>query len=177
MSGLPPGFEAFLVMLAGLAMLLLGRRLFWLFVGVVGFIAGLQVAQFFFDPGHFWLLWAVGLVCGLVGVLLALFVQHLAVAIGGFLAGGTLALRLMAMLGHDAGLLIPLIGGILGAVALYLLFDWVLIVLSSVVGAALMIEAVGRAFPFVQVLFMVLVAVGIVFQSVLLLVSSRRSEH
>ncbi|MGA6925271.1 MAG: hypothetical protein WBY88_06290 [Desulfosarcina sp.] len=176
MTGLSPGVETVLVVLAGLAMLTLGRRLFWLFVGLAGFVAGLQAAHLFFDPGQFWMLWAAGLLCGIVGVLLALFVQHLAIIVGGFLAGVTITIHLMPMLGHDAGVWIPLIGGILGVVGLYLLFDWALIVLSSVVGAALIVEAVGQRFPYLSVLFIILVAGGVVIQSLLLMASRKTAD-
>ena len=42
--------------LLGLALLVLGWKLFWLFVGVMGFAAGLQAAQIYFGPQPFWLL-------------------------------------------------------------------------------------------------------------------------
>jgi hypothetical protein len=49
---------------SGALLLVLGWKLFWLFVGVVGFAAGLQAAQLYFGPQPFWVLWAAGLVCG-----------------------------------------------------------------------------------------------------------------
>ena len=65
----------------GVLLLVLGWKFFWLFVGVVGFTAGLQAAQLVFGPQPFWMLWAAGLVCGIFGAILALFFQHLAIAI------------------------------------------------------------------------------------------------
>ncbi|MCB2147820.1 MAG: TMEM198/TM7SF3 family protein [Deltaproteobacteria bacterium] len=158
---------------SGVVLLVLGWKLFWLFVGVVGFAAGLQAAQLYFGPHPFWVLWAVGLVCGIIGAVLALFFQKLAIGIGGFVAGSTIALHLSLMMGYDPGALVALIGGILGAVALYLLFDWALIILSSVAGAALIIEALGRHAPYAPVLSAVLVAAGVIFQARLLMVSRK----
>jgi len=161
----------------GAALLVLGRKLFWLFVAVMGFGAGLQAAQFYFGLQPFWVLWLAGLVGGAVGALLALFFQHVAIVIGGFVAGVTLAVHLTAMLGQNAGPLIALVGGIVGAVALYLLFDWALIILSSLIGATFIIEALGLRSVYAPGLALViLVAVGVMIQT-RLMVASRKSVH
>lgn len=150
---------------AGALLLVLGWKLFWLFVGVVGFAAGLQAAQWALGPQPFWVLWAAGLVCGIVGAVLALFLQKFAIVISGFLAGGTIALHLVVMLGYHAGVLIVLIGGVVGAVALYLLFDWALVFLSSVAGATLIVEALGSQLPYAPALVVVLAVAGVIFQA------------
>ena len=161
----------------GIMLLTLGWRLFWMFVGVLGFVAGLQMAQSLWVQQPFWMLWVAGLVCGFFGAILALFLQHLAVAIGGFVAGGILALQLAAMLGYGGNALIALIGGILGAVALVLFFDWALVVLSSMVGAALVVDAIaGSRFPYEPWLFVAVAAAGVFFQSRLLAASRKPSK-
>ncbi len=154
---------------AGVALLALGWRLFWLFVGVVGFVAGLKAAQWVFGPQPFWMLWVAGLICGIIGAMLALFFQKLAIAIGGFVAGSTIALHLTLMLGYQPGAIVILIGGIIGAVALYLLFDWALIFLSSVGGATFLVGAIGMNSPHAPVLTAVLIAAGVIFQARLLM--------
>jgi hypothetical protein len=155
-------------------LLTLGWRLFWMFVGIMGFAVGLQAAQAFFGQQPFWVLWAAGLVCGVIGAVLALFVQHLAVAVGGFIAGAMLALQLLTMWGYTANGLILLVGGVVGAVALVLLFDWALVVLSSMVGAAFVVNATaGLQVPYEPWLFLVVAAAGVIFQSRLLLASRR----
>jgi hypothetical protein len=158
---------------SGVVLLVLGWKLFWLFVGVVGFAAGLQAAQLYFGPQPFWVLWAAGLVCGIIGAILALFFQKLAIGIGGFVAGSTIALHLTLMMGYHPGALVALIGGVVGVVALYLIFDWALIILSSVAGAAFIIEALGRHAPYAPLLSTVLIAAGVIFQSRLLIVSRK----
>ena len=158
---------------SGVVLLVLGWKLFWLFVGVVGFAAGLQAAQLYFGPQPFWVLWAVGLVCGIIGAVLALFFQKLAIGIGGFVAGSTIVIHLTLMMGYQPGALVTLVGGVAGAVALYLLFDWALIILSSVAGATFIIEALGRHASYAPVLSAVLIAAGIIFQSRLLIVSRK----
>jgi hypothetical protein len=165
-----------LMAVSGVLLLVLGWKLFWLFVGVVGFAAGLQAAQSVFGPDPFWMLWAAGLICGFIGAMLALFFQHLAIALGGFVAGSTIVLHLMPMMGHDAGALIILVGGVVGAVTLYLLFDWALIVLSSVAGATFIVDAFGWRSSYLPMLFAVLVMAGVIFQARLLTVS-RKSDQ
>jgi len=158
----------------GAMMLVLGRKLFWLFVGVIGFAAGLQVSQLYFGFQPYWILWSIGLVAGVIGALLALFFQHVAIIVGGFAAGATLAFHLAAILGQNAGTPIVFVGGIVGAVALYLLFDWALIVLSSMIGATFIIQALGWRSIYAPVLFLVvLVAVGVMLQTRLLLASRK----
>jgi len=158
---------------SGVVLLVLGWKVFWLFVGMLGFAAGLQAAQLYFGPQPFWVLWAAGLVCGIIGAVLALFFQKLAIGIGGFVAGSTIAIQLMLMMGHDPGALVALIGGVGGVVALYLLFDWALIILSSLVGTSFIIEALGRHAPYAPALSAVLVAAGVIFQARLLIVSRK----
>ncbi len=158
---------------AGVALLVLGWKLFWLFVGVVGFAAGLQAAPLVFGPQPFWMFWAAGLMCGIIGAILALFLQNFAIAIGGFAAGGIIAIHLMSTLGHTVGLPIALIGGVVGMAALVLLFDWALIILSSAAGASFIAEAVGSRFSSAPALFLALMATGVIFQAALLKASRK----
>ena len=85
--------------LAGLALLFLGRKLFWLFVGIVGFLAGMELGAEFVkgQPQGIIVLIAIG--AGLLAAILAIFLQRLVVAIAGGLAGGLIAMRLAVMLG------------------------------------------------------------------------------
>lgn len=165
-----------LLAVAGLALLALGRRLFWLFVGVAGFAAGLQAASLLLTPAPFWLLWTAGLVGGVVGALLALFFQHLAIAVGGFLAGGIAAGHLVQLMGRPPEPLILLVGGILGAVVLYLLFDWALIGLSSLVGATLVVDSLNPRPSLALAAFLTLFVIGALFQAGWLLRTRRRDD-
>ena len=69
--------------IVGLAVLLLGRRLFWLFVGAVGFAVGLHAARAVFSEGPEWLVVVGALVLGVGGAILAIAFQWLAVGLGG----------------------------------------------------------------------------------------------
>lgn len=153
--------------LIGILLLTTGRRMFWLFVGCVGFVAGLQMAQMYLGLHPVWVAWAVALGFGLIGALLAVFFQSLAIGIGGFAAGSTITAHLMVVMGVTAVPMIILIGGIIGAVLLYALFDWALIGLSSVAGSTLIVQALDWNPRVEMVLFVVLIVAGIWFQAAL----------
>jgi hypothetical protein len=131
---------------AGLVLLLFGRRLFWLFVALAGFGAGMYVAHDYFQMESPGLSLAIALLAGVLGALLSIFLQKLAVGVAGFAAGGYLAALLLKNLNAESFAWIGfIIGGVLGALFLLTLFEWALIILSSLVGAAFVAD--GLATP------------------------------
>jgi hypothetical protein len=70
--------------IVGAALLVFGRKLFWLFVAGIGFIAGLNVATSYLKGSPQWLILLLALVAGLIGALLAVFAQSIAIGIAGF---------------------------------------------------------------------------------------------
>ncbi|MEE4241377.1 MAG: DUF4203 domain-containing protein [Desulfopila sp.] len=151
----------------GLLLLTLGRKLFWLFVGCLGFIAGLQLAEQHFGTEPFWLAWTVALVLGIIGALLAVFFQNVAIIIGGFIAGSTIAAYLAMYTGFTPHPVINVCGGILGTIVLYALFDYALIGLSSFVGATIFVEEIVWSPKLETIIYVVLIVTGILFQTVL----------
>lgn len=154
--------------LAGIGLLVFGRKLFWLFVGLIGFASGIQVATRFFPGQPEWMILAIALTAGVLGALLALFLQWLAIGLAGFFAGAYIVTRLL----HASGLatsgmdwLLFLIGGILGLILIVILFDWALIILSSLAGAGLITESVHVGHSGALLLFIVLAIAGILVQS------------
>ena len=157
-----------LSVLIGAIILFFGRKLFWLCVAAVGFAAGMEVAPHLMHEPTPVLQLSVALVFGFVGALLALFLQKIAIAIAGFLAGGKLAMALVAAFIAE-GARYPgitfIIGGIIGAILLLMLFDWALIVMSAVVGAYLIGHTIILPQTGATILFIALVAIGIVVQA------------
>jgi len=154
--------------LAGVALLVAGRRLFWLFVGLIGFISGARMASHFFPGQPEWIVLAVALTAGVLGALLALFLQWLAIGLAGFLAGAYIVVNLLHLSGWETGgidWLLFFIGGILGTILIIVLFDWALIILSSLAGAGLIIETLHADRGLAAMLFIALFIVGIVVQS------------
>ena len=159
--------SSWFLLLAGVALLLAGRRLFWLFVGIVGFVAGLRFADAVFDgsPQNHWI---VALLCGLVGVFLALFLQRVAVAVTGFLVGGFAAVRLLGLDLAQPGLvplLVLVVAGVVAALLALLLFNAALIVLSSLAGAGLILDAFALPEGWATLAFVALVILGLVVQA------------
>jgi len=166
---------AFLIV--GLLLLLLGRRLFWLFVAAAGFLFGAAAAPYILPHQSELFTLIVALILGILGALLAIFVQKLAVAIGGFIAGGYLGAVLAAPLLGGSGAAYAgswicfLVGGIIGAILMMIFFNWALIILSSLQGAHMIIRGLPpmRAYPFVRhhhpILFIILAIIGIIIQA------------
>lgn len=158
--------------LLGIGLLVAGRRLFWLFVAAAGFVLGAQLILRGTN-GPEWIAVAVGVLVGLLFAGMAVFLKSIAVVIAGFLAGGSIALGVAGILGYDPGgltWLVYIIGGIVGSVLMSLIFDWALILLSSLAGAALLVQGLasqGWLWVVPQgVAFVLLVILGLFLQSV-----------
>jgi hypothetical protein len=161
--------------LIGIALLVAGRRLFWLFVGALGFIAGMQLASLVPQISDTTVL-LTGLIVGVIFALLAVFLQRLAVSIAGFLAGGFILTTLMTRLGMEglSNWVIYIIGGVIGVLLVTLLFDWALIVFSSFAGAALILQSFSSQNVAGGIIFFLLVLIGILTQGFLLRRGIRR---
>jgi len=156
--------------LTGLILLLVGRKLYWLFIAVLGFITGFILAEALLPEISTWLLILISLIIGSLCALLAVFVNQLAVALAGFLGGGMLAVQLIDFFDLSSGgyWILFLIGGIIGIILAALLFDWVLIVLSSLAGAILIGSVWQDPSPWVNILILILFLVGLLIQASLL---------
>src|SRR5213080_2302807 len=154
-----------LSVLIGAVILFFGRKLFWLCVAAVGFAAGVEFAPHLMHEPPPVLQLSIAIVFGFIGALLALFLQKIAIAIAGFLAGGKLAVAIAVAFfdqhAHSFGITF-LIGGIIGALLLLALFDWALIVLSSVVGAHLIQSALALPPSGSTILFVGLAVIGMI---------------
>jgi uncharacterized protein DUF4203 len=154
--------------LIGVVILFFGRKLFWLCVAAVGFAAGVEVAPHLIHEPSPMMALTFALVLGFIAALLAIFLQKIAIGVAGFFAGGKLATAMAAafFVQHAQYFGITfIIGGIIGALLLLLLFDWALIFLSAVVGAHLIQTAVALPAVGTAVLFGVLVLIGVIVQA------------
>jgi len=152
----------------GLLLLALGRKLFWLFVGCIGFVVGSNYSIALWGLQVDWIILVIALFAGLVGALLAIFFQGLAIGLSGFFAGGYITIVLMNMLGFGSNELFWIIylgGGIIGAVLVAVLFGWALIFLSSIIGAALIVQTLSINPPTNIIIFLFLFITGFLFQT------------
>lgn len=164
--------------LIGVLVLLFGRRLFWLFVAAIGFWIGFEITPSLMQHPPEWLTLVVAIVLGIIGAVLALVLQKIAIAVAGFLVGGKIATAIMAAFvtthAHYSGIAF-VIGGIIGAILLLVLFDWALIVFSAVAGADLIISHLHVPAKGAAIIFIALAIFGIVVQAAMFSRRGRRS--
>jgi hypothetical protein len=154
--------------LIGVIILLFGRKLFWLCVAAVGFVAGIELAPHLVNEPSPLLQLTVAIVLGLIGALLALLLQKVAIAVLGFLAGGKLAGAIAAaFFVHytQYSTIVFVVGGVIGAILLLTLFDWALIVVSSLIGAHLIQNAIVLPPSGSTIVFLGLAVIGILVQA------------
>jgi len=160
--------DTLLLLLAGAALLLAGRRLFWLFVGVVGFLVGYRVALQILGPHVQGTHWLVAVGAGLLGIVLALALQRMAVALAGFFVGGYAATVLFGLNLAKAdltSLLLFVVAGVIAAVLALRLFEGALIILSALAGASLVTEGLHLRHGTGSLLLVILALVGMAIQA------------
>jgi hypothetical protein len=101
----------------------------------------------------------------------AFALQKMAVELAGFVVGGYLAYMLLDYLnwGHpEFGWLAFLFGGLIGFGLMIALFDWTLIVLSSIFGSLLIIQPIQGMYGLQtsRLLFIALIVLGISIQAI-----------
>ncbi len=163
----------------GAALLVLGRKLFWLFVTAVGFAAGWTVMSDLLHVQPEWLALVIALAAGVLGAVLATFVQKLAIGLAGFLAGAFLATGLVSMLNLAAApwpWVAFIVGGILGALLLGAAFEWALVGLSSLAGAMLVANALELSSTMHLLVLVGLFVLGVIIQSAMGGGKRRQSE-
>jgi len=157
-----------LSVMIGAIILFFGRRLFWLCVAAIGFAAGAEFAPHLIHEPSQVLELSVAVTFGFIGALVAMFLQKVAIAVAGFLAGGKLATALVtAFIAEGARYpgITFVVGGIIGAILLLALFDWALIAMSSFVGAYLIGHTIVLPPTGATLLFVGLAAIGIIVQA------------
>jgi hypothetical protein len=157
-----------IAVLLGIIILVAGRKLFWLTVGAVGFIISLGFALNFLEDQPAWIALVIALVAGGIGAVLALVLQQVVVVIAGFLISGYSALWLLQTLALD---LSPwewtafIIAGVIGSIFALYVFEIALVILSSMIGATMILQVTQFEEWLTLLLFVVLIALGIYVQS------------
>lgn len=152
--------------LVGLILLLFGRKLFWLFVAIAGFLAGTALTEVLLGHQPQWVVLVVALGAGCLGAFLAVFAERVAFALAGFYAGTYLALLGAQSAGADgnSGVMF-LAGGVIGAVFATWIMDWAIIVLSCLVGAGAVVQGLDLWPGVGTMVFGLLVIAGVFLQA------------
>lgn len=154
-------------LVAGLLLLLVGRKAFWFFLGLIGFAVAVAFIPRIvpdIDPQTRMI---VAVVAGIIGAAAASVLTKVAVWVGGFVGGAYVGvIAWQTLMGAAPGFpWIPVvIGGIAGILVAKFLFESVLIIVSSAAGAALLVFTfqVGETIGFI--LLILFTAIGIIVQ-------------
>lgn len=151
----------------GAVVLLFGRRLYWLAIGVLGFLVGVRLAAELLTDTQFVVQLLAALAAGAIGAILAIVFQRAAFAVGGLFAGAYLAQDIAVSVGAnpDSHLIWLVIGALVGGVIAAVIMDWAIIMLTSLVGAGAIVNALGVSGGATPLLFLILVAVGMAIQA------------
>lgn len=158
-------------LVAGLLLLLAGRRLYWLLVAAIGFFAGLGLAETYLNVDSVALEWLLALLTGALAALVAVFLQKFAISAAGAVAAGYATWWYLSLNGTPLG---PwhwaAVAGatVVGLLIARTVFDFGLIFVSSLAGATLILESLGPEASTSRWLFLILVVAGTVIQSYLL---------
>ena len=128
--------------LAGLTLMLIGRRLYWLFLATAGFLvtsllthAALPVGQ----DAWWWML--LPMFVGLFGAFLSIFLQKILLRLGGLMSGAYLGYFLLEpLLAYPWPWIGFVAGALIGLASILYLFNGALILLTSLLGATLLLE-------------------------------------
>ena len=149
----------------GIALLILGRKMFWLMVGGVGFLAGSFLSTLIMPNANEWVSLVFALVVGGLGLLLAMLVQKVGISVAVFIIGGMAFSSLLSSFLPDLpGWIFFGIGGIIGIVLTFAVFEWSLILISSFTGAWMITDALTLDSILNLLLLLGLFLVGVVIQ-------------
>ncbi|MDO9515124.1 MAG: hypothetical protein Q7J01_03360 [Syntrophales bacterium] len=156
----------------GVLLLVGGRNFFWFFVGAIGFITGFTLADHVLGVDSLIISLSIAIIVGAVGVAIAIFLQGFAIFVGGFLAGayiGYMFVTSFGLVSQEIFWIAYIGGGLIGALLLFFLFDWALIILSSVAGGAIIIDSIALNPVMETAIAIVLTLLGIFIQAKILL--------
>jgi hypothetical protein len=157
----------------GALLLLFGRRLYFLLLGVLGFVGGLWLSTsppvealgLEASPGA---RLAIAVALGVVSAVLAFAIHRVALGVAGLAAGGFGGFWLAQSIagGPDGwSWLLPIGGAIAGGVLLPGIYKAALVGLSAWVGSALLVQMLPVSGPSAVLVALGLLAFGILFQA------------
>ena len=158
----------------GVVQLLMGRKIFWLMVGIAGFLLGLWFTLNWVEWSG-WMKLLLALAVGIVGAGLAVVIQKPIAALFGFFAFGVAGSILAGLLGFERGetlyWIIFAACGLVGAILSIGFFEWALILATSLLGASSITTGLSELLDLspgriiAMILYLVLLAIGIGTQS------------
>jgi hypothetical protein len=161
-------YSNYVIIAIGAAVLLAGRKLYWLAVGGLGFVAGLYLVNRYMAGMAFWTQVAIAVVVGIVGAFLTVLAQRIAISLAGIIVGASLvnAICQPFAVDLDTGIWwLTFLGAVLGLCFAAFLFEATVVVVTSCVGAVLILGSVVLAPAYKPWAFLGLVCLGLAVQS------------
>lgn len=151
----------------GLMLLLAGRRLFWLAVGLLAFLLSWKLVTLF--AGDSWLVLGACLLASSIFAWLAVRFIRWSAYLFGLLGGALAAPLILGALGMQVNpFLAAAIGGLTGLVLVMVTLNWGLILLTAFTGASVIASGVRDSLvlspPPTNILFLLLLILGIAWQ-------------
>ncbi|MGD8831049.1 MAG: hypothetical protein PVF57_10640, partial [Pseudomonadales bacterium] len=110
---------------------------FWLAVGLVGFLFGVELGGAWFADQSDWIITLAAVGLGVLGMVMAIVLERVAIALAGFYAAAYVALIVGRLSGHEVlPFFVPIAAGVVGAIATALLTDPAIIALTALFGSA-----------------------------------------
>ena len=165
------------VLLTGGLLVLFGRKLFWLASSLLGFFGGLMLVNRYFPnlDGTTHLIIAVAL--GIITAIVVVMVQKATVAIAGLGAGAYLGYTVLSFMElHVSFLTVVMIiaMALLGLLLALKLFNWALSIITSLLGALVLVQTMELSDTLGLVIMALICAIGVIVQSADRLAPSRK---
>ena len=159
--------EDLLRLIFGLLLVFNGRRVVWLVAGAAGFLLGLLISASLLEQTDPLIVVGISLIIGLLAGGLAQALGQTAIALLGLIAGGVGAMYLMISLDwYDRSAWLAFgFGGLLGLILVTWLFDWAIILISTLIGAMLLTDAFDMGGQTAVLLFTALLIAGVAVQA------------
>jgi hypothetical protein len=157
----------FTLIAAGSLLLLVGRKLFWLFVAAAGYLISTTFVPQILPHQPESVILTISIIAGLTGALLAVMVQKFAVGLTGFAAGGYVVyylLKNIVLYNGQAQWLAILAGALIGAVLAGSMIDWALILVTTTSGVMLVSQGLALPMPISAIVMLCLYILGIFVQ-------------
>jgi hypothetical protein len=154
-------------LIAGLILLVAGRKAFWIFLGLAAFAVTVAFIQRYLPNLDERTLLVVSLVVGAIAAAAAVALAKAIVWVGGFVGGGYIGVIVWEMLVPAAAgfpWVAFVIGGVIGMVLMKLLFESLLVLGSSAVGAALFVHIFRVEGTLGLLLLIGLTVIGVIIQ-------------
>lgn len=165
------GIVSVVALIIGLVTLFFGRKLFWIFAGLVGLAVGLLIGSQFLQDYITVVRFVIAILLAVGFAVLAIYAEKIMILLAGFFGLGLVGYFLGSLfhLPSSIHLVLFLAGGILGAILISKYMQWAVVAISSLLGAVLAGAGLGGLthFNFLidLLIFLALLAGGFFFQS------------